>query len=144
MSARRRYGLLAAVLCATLLSGACRIGQNPALSPSATSPRGIVVSLDWQPRARGRLEEQGELLGANVRGVYLVHPGGVLLYPFGTPVVLRPDRRPPSALDLRTEDGAALMEFVQYARYPFGLDAATLDRVLDAMGVDSVVVRSRP
>jgi len=143
MSASRRCGLLAAVLSATLLSGGCRIGNNPALSPSATSPRGISVTPRWDTRGRER-DSDGELLGMDPQGIYLLRPGTVVLYPFGSPVVLRPDERRPPPLDLRSYDEAGLREFTQYARYPFGLDAATLERVLGAIGVDSVVVRRGP
>lgn len=146
MSAPRRRRFRAAVLgagCAALLSSACRVGQNPALSPAATSPRGIAVELEWNVRSRPR-DSEGELLGADQRGVYVLHPSNLVLYPFGSPVVLRPEDRPPEALDLVSANEAEVREFAHYARYPFGLDEGVLRAVLDAIGQDSVVVRRRP
>lgn len=143
MSASVRSGLRLAVLCAVLLSGACRVGRNPAVSPSATSPRGVQVNLRWNERRRGQAAS-GELLGSDERGVYLLHTQTIVLYPFGAPLVLRPDHRPPDPLSLEDASDTTVREFTQYARYPFGIDDAVLERMLDALGMDSVVVRRRP
>jgi hypothetical protein len=146
VSASRRHRFRAAVLgagCAALLSSACRIGQNPALSPAATSPRGIAVQLEWDVRPRPRASE-GELLGVDEQGVYVLHPSNLVLYPFGSPIVLRPGKRPPDALDLASASDTEVRDFVHYARYPFGIDERVLRSVLDAIGQDSLVVRRRP
>lgn len=143
MSAVRRRGPIALVLGALLLSGACRVGQNPARSPAATSPRGIRVNVEWI-RERNANPPSGELLGVDERGAYLLHAGTVVLYPFGSFVVLRPDHSPPDDLTLQAPSEEAVREFTQYARYPFGIDDALLQPVLAAVGADSVVVRRRP
>lgn len=92
----------------------------------------------------GQPRPQGELLGADEQGVYLLHAGGVVLYPFGSALVLRPDVRPPEALDVEVEDEAGLQEFTKYARYPFGVGGGVLERMMIAIGVDSVIVMRRP
>lgn len=143
MSAVRRRVCRAAVLGAVLLPGACRIGSNPARSPAATSPLGVRVNVEWI-RERNAQSPSGELLGIDERGVYLLHEGTVVLYRFGSLVVLRPDHSPPEALTLQAPSEEMVNEFTQYARYPFGIDDALLQPVLTAIGADSVVVRRRP
>lgn len=143
MSGARRGALRAVVLGAVLLSGACRVGPNPALSPTATSPRGIRVEVEWI-RERNANPPSGELLGSDGRGVYLLHTGTVVLYPFGALVALRPDHSPPEDLTLQAPSEESVREFTRYARYPFGIDDALLQPVLAAIGADSVVVRRRP
>lgn len=145
MSALRRLAISAAVpaaLCALLATGGCRIGSNPARYPAATSPRGVTVRLEWDVRPRPE-RTTGELLGLDERGVYILYPGGIVLYPFGAPLVLRPERRPPQAVDLRS-DPSAMTEFTRFARYPFGLDDELIQRVLDAIGSDRVTERRLP
>ena len=128
---------------AVLLMAGCRAGSNPALHPAAVSPAGISVAARWDVRTNVR-PWSAEVLGFDERGVYLLHGGAVVLYPFGAPLILNPDRRPPSPLSIQTVDEAGVEELALYARYPFGLDEALLERVLTAIGADSVLVRSGP
>jgi len=133
----------ACAVCAALLMVGCRVGSNPALSPAALSPAGIHVSARWDvPTDVGPWS--AEVLGFDERGVYLLHGGAVVLYPFGAPLILRPDGRAPPPLGLEFVDPQGVEAFALYARYPFGLDEALLERVVTAIGVDSVLVRSGP
>jgi hypothetical protein len=140
--ARPRVALIG-VVSAALLTVGCRVGNNPARAPAARSPSGIIVGARWDVPTTLR-PWSGEVLGFDERGVYLLHGGAVALYPFGTPLILSPDQRPPSPLDLRSVDEQGVEAFALYARYPFGLDDALLGRVLGAIGLDSVIVRNGP
>lgn len=147
MSARRGLALRVASIGASLVAltaVGCRIGPNPALSPIARSAQGVVVSVDWLGEDPGSWPDTAEVLGFDAGGAYLLQGGSIVLYPFGSPTVLRTPRRGPPSLDLRSANEAETSALAQYARYPFGLDQALLERLLGAIGEDSVLVRSRP
>jgi hypothetical protein len=140
-----RRVLLAIVLCAAA-GPSCYVGHNPATSPAARGPRGVDVAIDWRGPARATWAVIGELLTIDDRGVYVVHDRFVALCPFGSPARVRSRSRPRVTLDLQGVDArdARVVALSRYARHPFGLDAEQLEALIEAMGSDSLQVRSEP
>ena len=133
---------LALALALVVIALGCRVGPNPARSPAATSPHGIVVMISGMG-STGRVEASGELLAVRADGLLLEHPDNIVLYQFGSFQRARrgrgqfgPDR---GYIDSMDSEGFAAWR--PYARHPDGLSDEHLALLIRAKGQDSLVVR---
>lgn len=145
-SPRRCVGLLVAAALVAISACVVRAGSNPASSPVAERPHGTTIAVDWRGPERLFFGGRAELLAVADTGVFLLHDGrAVVFYPRGVDARLHPREAPGvSTLNLRDAVPVELSELGRYARHPFGLDEATLGRLMDSLGQDSLFVRRVP
>jgi hypothetical protein len=141
-SGRRIGAALVVVLGLLVVSTGCRVGSNPAISPVATGPRGTRVDIYWRGPDDGYWERFAELVAVADSGLFLLHAASVVYYPLGAPVRMQPREAPGvGSVNLETAVPEDLGDLAPYARYPFGLDDTQIERLVEAMGRDRVIVR---
>ena len=128
MSSRARYLLIAVSVFST---GACSPGR---MLPSAD---GITIRLTTQTSGA----RFGELLVASDSGVVILADDGLVVFaPYSDQTQLRPVERSPRVRVEGRPDPKELEILRYHSRYPRGLDAETLGRLLSALGQDVVSV----
>ena len=127
--------LAAAAALALGAVGACHIGQRSENFPLAKSPRGadIEIALD------GKQQLTGELLAAEDSAYVIVRDGRILRVPYRA---VRGSSLPQHGASERGAPDARMVAFARdRSRYPRGITADLMARLLAAYGQDSIAVR---
>lgn len=133
------------VTCAVLLiaATACRVGFDPTTSRVATTPLGTAVRVEWSGPTNAFWSNEAELIAVSDSGLYLLHGESMVFYPLGVTARLTAvDARGIGRLYLGEPNPGTLADWTPYARYPFGLTDDRLEALAEALGGDSIAVRT--